>query len=33
RIAIGLLYGLHDLHSRGDFDGIQMHDVTMAQPL
>ncbi|GBG16091.1 LRR receptor kinase SERL2, partial [Hondaea fermentalgiana] len=35
RIAIGLLYGLHDLHSRvlGDFDGVQMHDVTMTQPL
>ncbi|GBG35097.1 NLR family CARD domain-containing protein 3, partial [Hondaea fermentalgiana] len=55
RIAIGLLYGLHDLHSRGfvhcdikpkniflapslspvlgDFDGVQMHGVTMTQPL
>ncbi|GBG31540.1 Protein kinase, putative [Hondaea fermentalgiana] len=55
RIAIGLLSGLHDLHSRnlvhcdikpeniflarglspvlGDFDGVQMHNVTMTQPL
>ncbi|GBG24800.1 Protein kinase, putative [Hondaea fermentalgiana] len=55
RIAIGLLSGLHDLHSQGyvhcdvkpenvflapglspvlgDFDGVQMHNVTMTQPM